>query len=159
MTIYQSLIGIYKPKYVILNIAIAFIYYYLITVLLSIQQQGVPITSVNVSLIYILAATASVTLTIAIYSVRNTRRNAAKLSATTVSTASAVVGGVLAGCSCQAAILFSALALFINAGEAASLNALISGYGNVLYIAMIIINLSVIIYYLDKLSKPACRIK
>ena len=159
MMIYQTLKDIYKPKYILLNIAIVTAYYYLITLMLSIQQQGVPITSVDVNLIYILVITASVTLTIAIYSIKNTRRNAAKVSATTVSTISAVAGGVLAGCSCQAAILFSILVLVINGGEAASINAMVSGYANLLYEVMILINLFVIIYYLNKLSNPSCKIK
>lgn len=155
----KSLKSIYQPKYIALNVAIAVAYYYLIKYLLSIQQKGIPITSVPFYLVYILVVTSSVTFTIAIYSISNTRRNKARYSATSVSAATAVAGGVLAGCGCQAAILFNVLAVSVGAGEATLVNTIITENAPLLFGAMIIINLFVIGYYIEKLSKPACRIR
>jgi len=159
MNFSRSIKAIYKPKYILLNIAIAILYYFLIAYLLSIQQQGIPITSVPVNLIYILAITTSITFTIAIYSIFNTIRNNAKISATSTSVISAVLGGVLAGCGCQAAILFGVLSVALGAGEATLINTIATENATLLFSAMIIINLFVIGYYLNKLSKPVCKIK
>jgi hypothetical protein len=155
----ESFKKIYRPKYIVLNIAIAVAYYYLIEYLLSIQQRGIPITSVPLYLIYALVATTSVSLTIAVYSISNTRRNEAKVSATATSVITAFIGGIISGCSCQAAILFSVLEVSVGAGEATLVNTVVGENAPLIFGAMIIINLFVIGYYLNKLSKPSCRIK
>ncbi len=155
----KELKEIYKPKYIALNIAIAVAYYYIIEYLLSIQQRGIPITSVPVYLIYILVLTSSITFTIAIYSIGNTRRNNAKISASSASVATTLVGGVLAGCGCQAAILFNVLTVSIGTGGATLVNTIVTENAPLIFSAMIIINLFVIGYYLEKLSNPKCRIK
>lgn len=159
MRIAKSLKDIYTIKYATFNIAIAVAYYYLITYLLSIQQHGIPITSVPVYLIYLLSIVSSVTLTIALYSAGNTRKNSAKISATSVSAATTLFGGVISGCGCQAAILFNVLAIGVGSGEATLINTIVSENAPVVFFALIVLNLSVIAYYLQKLSKPACRIK
>lgn len=159
MNFTRSIKGIYRPKYVLLNIAIAVAYYYMIKYLLSIQQNGIPITSVPVYLIYLLVAGSSILLTIAVYSISNTRRNNAKISATSASVVTALAGGVISGCGCQAAILFNILALSIGGGEATLINTVVGEHAFLIFSAMIIINFFVIGYYLQKLSKPGCRIK
>lgn len=159
MSIAKSLKDIYTIKYAAFNVAVAVAYYYLITYLLSIQQQGIPITSVPVYLIYLLSVVSSVTLTIALYSASNTRKNSAKISATSVSAATTLFGGVISGCGCQAAILFNVLAIGVGSGEATLINTVVSENATIVFLALIVLNLSVIVYYLQKLSKPACRIK
>ena len=159
MNFVDSLRHIYRPRYILLNVAAAVAYYYAIKYLLMVQQNGIPITSVPLYLIYALVVTSSVTLTIAVYSITNTKRNNAKLSATSTSVVTTVVGGVLSGCSCQAAILFNVLAVSIGTGEATMINTIVGENAPLIFGAMIIINLFVIGYYLDKLSKPKCRIK
>ena len=159
MNLTKSLKSIYRPKYIIFNIAAAIAYYYLISYLLSVQQQGIPITSVPLYLIYLLSAVSSVSLTIGVYSIRNTIRNMASASATTIGTASALIGGVLAGCGCQAAILFSVATVFFGIGEARLINTVATENANYIFAALIIINLFVIAYYLNKLSQPGCRPK
>ena len=155
----KSLKSIYKPKYMALNVAIAVAYYYVIKYLLSVQQKGIPITSVPLYLIYALVITSSITFTIAVYSISNTRRNYAKLSASSVSAVTAVTGGILSGCGCQAAILFNVLAVSVGTGEATLINTVVSENVPILFGAMIVINLFVTGYYLEKLSKASCRIK
>ncbi len=158
MNFVRSLKSIYRPKYIALNIAIAVVYYYLIKYMLSIQQRGIPITIVPLYLIYLLVIVSSITLTIAIYSF-HTRRNQAKFSATSTSVATTVVGGVVAGCGCQAAILFNVLTISLGTGEATLVNTIVTENAPFIFGAMIIINLFVIAYYLEKLSNPKCKIK
>jgi len=150
---------IYRPKYILLNIVAAIAYYLLISYILSVQQQGIPITSVSVYLIYVLAITSSVSLTIGIYSIWNTARNIAKASATAIGTLTAIAGSIFAGCGCQAAILFSILTVSLGIGEARLINTAATENAGYIFLALIIINLFVIVYYLNKLSKPKCRIK
>jgi len=160
MNILNTLKGIYgKPKYIALNLGIAVAYYFIIEYLLSIQQKGIPITSIPIYLIYALVVTTSITFTIAIYSIANTRKNNARFSASSVSAVSTVAGGVLAGCGCQAAILFNVLAFGVGTGEATLINTIVSENAPLIVGAMLIINLFVIGYYLDKLSNPKCKIK
>jgi hypothetical protein len=155
----KSLRDIYKPKYIILNIIIAVAYYFVIRYLLLIQQHGIPITSVPIYLVYALVVSSSVTFTIAIYSITNTKRNEAKFSAASTSIVTAFAGGVFAGCGCQAAILFNFLAISIGTGEATLRNTIITENASLIFGAMIVINLFVVGYYLEKLSTPKCRIK
>ena len=156
---YESLKRIYKPKYIAANAIIAVLYYFVIKTLLSIQQRGIPLSTAPVYLIYLLAITSSVTLTIAIYSIGNTRRNNAKVSASTVSSVTALLGGVVAGCSCQAAIMAGALALVVNSGEALYITSVVAGQAALIFTAMILINIFVAAYYVNRLSKPYCMIK
>jgi hypothetical protein len=159
MNFVKSLKSMYKPKYILLNITISVIYYFVIKYLLTIQQDGIPITSVPLYLVYILVITSSITFTIAIYSINNTRKNQAKISAASVSAVSTVAGGILSGCGCQAAILFNVLAISIGTGEATLINTVVTENAPLIFGAMIIINLFVIGYYLEKLSSPKCKIK
>jgi hypothetical protein len=159
MNFTKSIKQIYKPKYIILNIAVAVVYYFILQYLLSVQQQGIPFSSVPLYLIYILVATSSVTLTIAIYSLGNTRKNDAKISATSASAITAVAGGIFAGCGCQAAILFNVLAFGIGAGQATLIDTIATENAPYIFLAMIAINLFVTGYYLNKLSKASCKIK
>jgi hypothetical protein len=159
MQIFKTIRAIYSIKYLLVNAFVAVAYYYLISYLLSIQQNGIPITAVPVLLIYLLAITSSVTLTIGIYSIRNTRRNEAKFSATSVSAITTFFGGIVSGCGCQAAILFNLLAIGFGTGEATLVNTIATENVAPIFGALIIINLFVIGYYLNKLSRPSCRIR
>ncbi|MGI0100780.1 MAG: hypothetical protein ACREBH_03650 [Candidatus Micrarchaeaceae archaeon] len=159
MNAYGELKRIYKPKYVALNIAIAIVYYFAVSYLLKLQQEGVPITSVPLYLVYALIATSSITLTIAIYSAANTRRNEAKVSATSASVLTTIGGGIFAGCGCQAAILFNVIAFSAGTGEAASISIIASENAPYIFAAMIVINLLITAYYLEKFTNPSCNIK
>lgn len=150
---------IYRPEFILLNAAFAFMYYLMLTGLLSIQQQGVPFTPVPIALIYTLAISSSVPLTIAIYSISNTQRNRAKVSASASSVLTTVAGGIFAGCGCQAALLTGILALFTTSGEALSISTLAAENAQLLFVSLIVINIFVVAYYLNRLSKPMCRIR
>lgn len=159
MKILKSLKEIYTAWYIIFNIIVAAAYYSIITYILSIQQHGIPVTSVPLYLIYLLSIVSSITLTIAVYSIKNTRRNNAKVSATSVSAASTLFGGVISGCGCQAAILFNILAVGVGTGEATLINTIVAENAPFIFGTLIIINIFVISYYLEKISSPKCRLK
>lgn len=156
--IYRQLKEIYKLRYLLLNLVLAFLYYLLITAILAVQAQGLPFTPVPLYLIYILSITSSVLLTIAVYSIFNTTRNAARFSATAAGTITALAGSIVAGCGCSGAILFSLMAVFLSSSQAFLINTIATENASLLLYIMIIINLSVIIYYIRKLSKPECKI-
>ncbi|MDE1869187.1 MAG: hypothetical protein KGH60_04470 [Candidatus Micrarchaeota archaeon] len=155
----DTLKKIYGPEFLVLNIAFAAMYYLLLTGLLSIQQQGVPFTSVPLILIYALSISSSVPLTIAVYSISNTRRNNAKLSASVSSIVTTVGGGLVAGCGCQAALLTGIVALFTTTGGALSVSTVAAENAPALFAVLIVINIFVAAYYLNKLSKPMCRMR
>lgn len=150
---------IYRPKYIMLNIAAAFVYYFVLTYLISVQQYGAVIVTIPLYLFYALALTASVAFTIAIYSLLNTRNNKAPVSAGVAGTVTTLVGGVFAGCGCTAPLLFSLTAVGFTTSQVFALNDFVSSNIALLFLSMIAINLFVVIYYLNKLSNPACRIR
>ena len=158
MRLYDLLTRVYRPKYIALNIA-AFAVYYAVAIGIAKFSNGVvifaPYTNV---LFYAVLATASILLTLSVYSIRNTRRNAAKYSASTFGTLTAVGGGLFLGCGCQAPILFSVFSIFVGSANALGADVLISDYELPLLLALLFINAAIISYYLRKLSQPACSL-
>ncbi len=157
--VYNTVRRVYTPKYILLNMAAAFVYYFVLIYLISVQQYGAVIITIPLYLFYALAITASVAFTIAIYSLSNTRNNRAHVSAGLTGTVTALVGGVFAGCGCTAPIIFSLTAVGFTTAQVFALNNFISSNIILLFALMIAINLFVVIYYLNKLSNPACRVR
>jgi uncharacterized membrane protein len=157
--ILSQLIAVYKPRYIILNVAFAALYYIIFTALLSFQQQGMTAVFFPYYFIYILVITSSIVLTIAVYSIKNTRNNSAKVSATTAGTVTTLAGTVISGCGCSASVLFGLAAVGVSSSQIFAINDFLTANQPLLLSAMIAINLFVIIYYLNKLSKPSCRIR
>ncbi|MCL4411642.1 hypothetical protein M1329_01790 [Candidatus Marsarchaeota archaeon] len=158
MRLYELLRKVYSPKYVALNVA-AFAVYYLAATSIAKFSSGVVIFAPysNV-LFYAVLATASVLLTLSVYSIQNTRRNAAKYSASLSGTFTAIGGGLFLGCGCQAPILFSVFSLFVGSANALGADVFISDYELPLLLALLFINAAIISYYLYKLSRPECSL-
>ena len=97
----RTLASIYRPRYVVLNIAAFVVYYYAYLELIAYQNLGVFLSNVSEGLLYALVLTSSMLLTIAVYSIRNTRNNRASVSATTLGTVATLFGGVIGGCGCS----------------------------------------------------------
>lgn len=155
----KLLLGIYgQPKYVLLNIAIAVAYYYLYTTILSYQDFGVALFLLPQYLLYALVATSSVLLTLAIYSVRNTRNNLAKGSSSAIGTATTAIGSVVAGCGCAGSFILGLGAVGITTTDAIALQNFVSANQFALTLSLIAINVVVLVYYIEKLSRPSCRI-
>lgn len=153
----KTLRQVYTPKYIALNIAAAIIYYFVLNYLISAQNHGAVIVVIPLSFFYLLAITASIAFTVAIYALFNTRNNRARLSGSVAGTATTLAGGIFAGCGCYTPILLSLTAIGFTSSQVFALNNFISTNIVPLFILMIAINLFVTIYYLNKLSNPSCR--
>ena len=156
---YLSLRSIYKPKYILLNAALAVVLYFVFNGILSYQQQGVPLYDYPIYLEYALVASSSIVMTIAVFSAANTRNNSAKVSASAAGTVTALAGAVFSGCGCSASLLFSLSAFALSSAQIFALDNFIVANQAPLLLIMIVINLFVAIYYLNKLSRPSCRVK
>ena len=148
-----------KPLYLATNVAIAILYYYIFEFIVKAQNHGILLLiSVPYPFLYALIATSSIMLTISIYSVRNTRANAAKISSSGFSAFATVFGGLINGCGCSAPIMFSLFSIAFGSAEAIYLDAFVSNNGILLITVLIAANLVLIGYYLNKFAKPSCRI-
>ncbi len=157
--IYNSVRRIYRPSYAALNVATAVAYYLFFGFLIRYQDYGIFLVNVPAYLEYAVIITASVLLTISVYSIRNTRRNKAKFTASSVSAVTLILGGVLGGCGCAEPLLMGFAALGISSTTLFSLNSLISSFSVQVFFAMAAVNIAIIVYYLNKLSKQSCIVK
>ena len=150
-----------KPVYITLNIAAAVIYYGVYDYILSIQTHGIAV-DINLPpsyLVYLLVITSSVLLTIAVFSIRNSRNNQAKFSAGITGSFTAAFSGVLSGCGCTSPLLFSILAPLGLSSQFVSFDIFFINYQIELFVAFILINIGLAAYYLNRLSSPKCAIK
>ena len=157
--IVRSLRNIYKLKYVLLNIVIFALYYLVFNEILQLQQLGLAFTPIPAYIVYLMVASASVTLTVSIYSVRNTRRNAAKESAATTSIATTIASGIIGGCGCSGAFIFPLLSAFgVSSATALSADVFFSNYAAPIFVGLAALNILIVVYYLNKFSKPQCAV-
>lgn len=158
--IYNTIKEIYRrPKYIILNILALLAYYFLFSYLIRIQQYGIFLITIPIILVYLLVLTSSIALTIGIYSIRNTRNNEAKEISTGVSAVTTLAAGVVGGCGCTEPIIFGLTVFGLSTTDTFALANFISTNQAIIFSAMIVINLFVVVYYLNKLSEPSCEIK
>ncbi|MEM3227606.1 MAG: hypothetical protein QXR58_01475 [Candidatus Micrarchaeaceae archaeon] len=160
MNVYNTLRRIYTRKYIAINVAAFAIYYLIARYLIILQESAFIIVNPYLFyLMYLLVFSASITITIAIYSIRNTRRNIARFTASGVSAITALLGSVIISCGCAVPILFSLAAIGVSGASIIALNDFFSKYAIWLVSTFIFLNLLLIIYYLNKLSKPYCSVK
>ncbi len=148
---------IWRPKYIILNIVFGVIYYYFLLYLVVIQR-GTLFFIIPQILIYSMVITSSVMLTIAVYSISNTRRNSARFSASGAGAGSIIAGSTLCGCTSSFPILL-ATAVGISFDGLLALKNFLINYGPIIFSLLVALNLVVILYYLNKLPRPGCRAK
>jgi hypothetical protein len=154
----KALAAIYRsPKYMVLTIAAAASYYYLFNYFVSLDNHGIVIYSEPVYLVYSLAITAALLLTITVYSVTLRLRNRVQSSSSSaglLASTSTVVGGCVTGCACQAPILYYLLYFFgMNAFEASGIVSTILAYDFDINVALIVLNLVVAYRMLSKVSR------
>ncbi len=150
-----------KPVYIAVNIVAAVVYYLIYEYLLSIQTHGLSV-DINLPpayLVYLLVITSSMLLTIAVFSIKNSRNNQAKVSATFTGTFTAAFGGVLGGCGCTSPLLFGILAPLGLGSQFVSFDMFFINYQVELFTAFILINIGLAAYYLNKLANPKCALK
>ena len=155
---YEKIRDIYSLRYILLNVLIAAVYYKLISIIIAAQQFGVVLYSVPIALVYLLVATTSMLMTIAIHTLLNSRRNRQYHCAVS-SAATTFLGGVIGGCGCQAAFLSSALAIVLGTGEATLLNTIVAEHLVVIFAAMALVNIVLIVRSLNNISDQKVRKK
>lgn len=154
MNLYRSLRTVYgKSAYMALNLLILLAYYEIVERILAIQQFGIVIATAPVSLILSLVLTSSILLTIAIYTIVESRKGRrAGYRAAGSSCAVTVLGGVMSGCGCQGAILYSALAIVVGSGEAYAINTIFTEHIALVLAALTIFNITFIVYSLSRVQ-------
>ncbi len=143
---------IYKPKYMTLNIFLAVVYYLGFLYLAYVQGGNAIMTSLPAYAIFFLIATSSILMTVSIYSILNATKDKPKASSGAVSIGTVVIGSGLCGCTTT---LIPSVALAVGAGTsvAFALSSLIKNYSPEIISALIIVNVLIIAYSINKLSK------
>ncbi|MGC8651742.1 MAG: hypothetical protein ACP5UH_00615 [Candidatus Micrarchaeia archaeon] len=156
----QTLKRIYRPRYIAFNAAIALAYFYIVKLAIRAQDRGIFIATIPVSMLALLSITSAITLTIAIYSINNTRKNQAKVAASTTSVLGVALGALVGGCGCQVSLLAGLAEIVVGMSGAGAFALNVALAENSFYIisAIVVINILVTIYYVNKLSKPVCSI-
>lgn len=158
MKLYQNLRKVYSLGYLLLNLIIILIYYEAIERILALQQFGLAFSTAPASLIITLVLSSSVLMTIAIYTILESRkRKGLGYEEAASSCVTAVVGGVMSGCGCQGAIMYSVLAIAFGSGEAYAINTVFSEHIGLILAALTIFNIVFIVYSLGRI--PGGRLK
>jgi hypothetical protein len=155
--IWSSFKQVYRPKYIILNIAVAVIYYFILVYLIRYQNYGILIITVPAWLIYALVATSSIVFTIGIYSAAKSFRKGAGASASTFGTAITLFTGIIVGCGCSSPILYSIAIFGLSIAEVSIVAAFIARYSIAIISAILAINIILILYYSLKISSRKRR--
>jgi hypothetical protein len=153
----RSLRDIYSPRYILLNIVLLPVYFVVYFALIAYQNDGIPSSVFPFYWIGGLVLTSSMLATIAIYSIRNTMNNRARLSASSWGTTAAIAGGVIGGCGCGAPLVLNLVTIGVSAGDAIALNNFLVNYQEPIFLALIAMNIGMIVYYLNRLSTSACK--
>lgn len=147
---------IYGATYFLLNIILFLLYYYTINAILAMQQQGVAISTVPQYAIFLLSISGSMLFTVAIYGFFRTRSTNTKYSGTAGGSITMALGGIISGCGCHAAILYSILAFAIGGSSAYAANLYISHYATFVFGILIAFNIALFIYYTNSTYAAIC---
>ncbi len=148
-----------KPRYILLNVISFLVYYYIFASLISYQNYGILLIELPIYLIYVMIGLSSILFTISIYSIKNTIKNQAKISGSSISVITMLLGSFVGGCGCAAPLLYGLSAIGISLSTTSTLAYFINAYVIWIFYAMIFIDAIVIFYYLNKLSERKCVIK
>ena len=157
MKFYDTLREIYSPKYIGLTIALGIAYSVAFWYLAYIQGGNAVMLYIPTYLIFLLIASSSILTTIAIYSIKNTRRNNAKMSGPATSASTVLLGSGLCGCT-TTLLPTIALALGVSTPTVYAFSSFLKNYSIEIISMLIILNTVVLAYYLNKLSSPARRV-
>lgn len=153
----NGIIAIYKrPGYIILNILILMVYYYLITSIIRYQDMGILIFNVHIWILYLLIISSSFLTTISIFSFINIRRRS-QLLGTPVGALSIIAGGILGGCGCSAPLLFGLISIGITTSSLIYAIDAVSSLSNYLFLSIVIINVIFIVYYIRSIDAYYCK--
>ncbi|MDE1855823.1 MAG: hypothetical protein KGH49_01125 [Candidatus Micrarchaeota archaeon] len=153
--------ALYKSKLVLATTALlAIIYYYAIQYLIFLSSyHGAVFVTVPAPMLYLLAISGAVLLTISIHSIKLARSKLETESVGIASAVTTVVGGFVAGCSCTVPLLSSLLYLFaLDALAVGSIISFIAAYQLYIFAALILLNILLSYYHLHKMS-GSCTLK
>ncbi len=150
---------VYRPRYVALNLAVFVAYYLASMVLVRLDNSTTILFAPYARLaFYAVMVTGSVMFTLAVYSIRNTRNNAARYTSSAAGTVTAVGSGLFVGCGCQAPLALSVFSVFVGGANALGAEVFITDYETPVLLTLLFINTALISYYMLKLSRPSCRV-
>ncbi len=158
MIYYDALREIYKPKYAILTVVLGITYSFAFWYLAYIQGGSAVMLSVPIYMVFLLVASSSILMTIAVYSMWNTRKNNLKAIGTAPSVGTIVLGSGLCGCT-TTLLPTIALAVGMSTPAVYALTSFLRNYNMEIILLLITLNVVVVAYYLNKLSSPRCKIK
>ncbi|MDE1846347.1 MAG: hypothetical protein KGH53_03655 [Candidatus Micrarchaeota archaeon] len=144
--------AIYSPKYLMLNLFLGIAEYAVFIYLASVQGGGAVMLHTEWYFIFSLIATSSLLLTIATYSVFNKAGRNFGVNGTTCSATTVVVGSGL--CGCTTTFSSAIAALFLGAGSPGvyQLSAFLKNYSPYIFSIMILANVFVILFMLEKFA-------
>ncbi len=149
MKFYDTLREIYRPKYIGLTITLGIAYSIAFWYLAYIQGGNDVMLSVPIYLIFLLIVSSSNLMTVAIYSIRNMRKSNAKTTGTAASAGTVILGSGLCGCT-TTLLPTVALAVGISTPTVYALASFLKNYDTEIVLLLIVINVVVLVYYLNK---------
>ncbi len=139
----------FSPYYLLLNIATFFAYYLFFIFVLGLTSRE-EFLAIPSYIIYALAVSASMLLTISVYSVVS-EISKAGVSTSLISALTTAAGGIFASCGCQTPIIGALLyAIGLNALAVSGIIAAIYAYRLLIFLLLIAINLLFAYYVLRK---------
>ena len=156
-SILRAMLEVYRSwKFLFLNVVVGIVYYFLFQYMILISSRGLIIQTAPPVLVYSLDLSASVVLTLSVFSVHqrlSKKRIATSSSTGALGTGSVLAAGVTAGCACQTPVLYSVLYFFgLNALEASGIVALINEYQIEIFLTLIAINIFAIFVMLLRIQ-------
>ncbi len=155
--LYKKLRRVYSSWYLLLNLVILLVYYLVVQKLLAIQQFGIAFVAAPAYLVILLVVSSSVLMTIAVYTIASSRKKTVGIEEAASSGVTAVLGGIMSGCGCQGAILYSALAAVAGGGEAFAINTVFAEHIALILGALVIFNIALVVYSLGRLPGGRAR--
>ncbi|MDE1825639.1 MAG: hypothetical protein KGH61_00500 [Candidatus Micrarchaeota archaeon] len=144
----------FTSKWVIATTAVfAIAYYFMINYVISLNAPaGFVIITTPPILIYLLALSAAVLISISIESIRLSLSRIRNESTGALSVLTMLAGGVIAGCNCEVPVLSSILYLLaLNGTAVSSIIAIVGDYQNYIFVLLIVLNVALSYYSLSRL--------
>lgn len=144
-----------NPVYILSTIISSAIFYYIFYILIAISNKGIFILLIPAYLIYLLMILSGILFSISLYSLlKSLLTKAARFEGEIASILLPSIGGLISSCGCSFSIFASLLGfLGVNAFESIGIVSTISTYQLWLIVALVVINVAMIYFYLGKLTR------
>ncbi len=148
---------VYSPRYIVFNVIVAIAYYLIITYLIKVQNYGIILILVPKYLLYLVILSASIMLTMGVYTTIKSFHKKGNATITSFGTAISLFTGLILGCGCGAPAVFAITAIGVSLVEASTIASYIVNYSIPILIGIIILNILLILYYAGKVSGKKFR--